>query len=179
MKQVEITEATVNYAIVRLCGCNYRLERKLKKQIRTLRKEGLPLLIVKKDGITYAGTIYGMRFYSNAGHLCCKGGVTCERLCSKTDEEGGCKKVRQNSRGIETCDFITDGFEAVHTEKRCDCLVVKKCKNFQQAERDKKISPKRMETDMLALMQEIVPDILTHDELKRRISKNEERQEEN
>lgn len=173
MSQVTVLETAESGVVVRIRNCNYLLARKTKKQINALRQEGRPLLIVKENGILYAGTIYGMYFNSNSGHLCSRGGETCDRLSAKTDEEGGCRKVRQRSRGIEVCDFITRGFEAVHTEQKCDCLVVEECENFRPSPKDKSLSPLERQKSALALMQEIVPDILTYEELRRRISRNE------
>lgn len=161
-------------------GVSYSLQMRTQKEVSQMRKENIPLLIVKKDGILYAGYVKDIKPSTPTGHLCAKGQSCCARLTAKSDEEGGCKKVRQKSKGIERCPFITDGYEITGTKiiltvPGFDCLVVQKCKNYLLEEKRLPRANISREDLTLCLFQHINPDVLSIDEMRRRVLRNESR----
>ena len=97
------------------------------------RRSKISGLIFKKNSKLYFCEIPAEMTYFPNGlvgeHLCALFGRDCNRLYAKSDEEGGCAKVRNRARGIEYYRWITSGFETFNTHK--DVFVVGVCTHFK------------------------------------------------
>lgn len=94
-----------------------------------------PLLVIKKEGKLY----YSLEIPRNIAffegsleisekrfHLCAR----CKRFSPLCEEEGGCSKIRDNSRHIEDYPFITDGYETFGSSH--SQMVILRCEHYEK-----------------------------------------------
>lgn len=79
-------------------------------------------------------------------YICAFSGTQCDRLLAAPDNKGGCAKVRNNSRGIELCSFISKGFETFNTLH--DTMHVAGCCNYT-APQPREKTPKKKVCEMM------------------------------
>lgn len=102
-------------------------------QLTDQRRKGTPGFVLKKDGVLYVTEIpksINLYVCSLFGHHKCSYGVkTCNRLSAASDEDGGCKKVRERSKRIERYPWILSGYETFNTSQ--NVFVVTECLNYE------------------------------------------------
>lgn len=97
------------------------------EELQVLRDAQRPGFVFKENGNYYFAKIPAktnlVSEHLLGAHLC----ATCPHLSAKSDEEGGCAKVRNRSMFIENYDFVVVGYETIGTV--CNAFDVVKCTN--------------------------------------------------
>ena len=125
--------------------CRLKLDEKVEKlktfhlteiSVTTLnkyRKKGIPSFLLKIDGKLYHTEIPETLSFENAkllgAHRCALVWHECQRLLATSDENGGCKKVRDRVKRIERYPWITVGYETFNTKH--DCFIVIECSHYE------------------------------------------------
>lgn len=127
----KISEEVVSEEIERIA--EFPLREVTVKELRSIRKEEKPGFVLKKDGKYYYGLISVKTrltsYMDLREHLCAYDDV-CRYLLAASDQDGGCAKVRNNSKYIENYNYITYGYETFNTEQ--DCFVVLNCHKYKK-----------------------------------------------
>lgn len=155
---MQAAKSTNNEEVVKILKKNIAkipndLQSVTKEQLLRIRKEGVPVFVLKIGNKLFYTKIHKM--FNTAGilgnvHMCSVNSITCARLSAASDANGGCQKVRDigKAKRIEKYDFILLGYEFANVKN--DCLVVGVCKNFKEA-RQKKFSFKEKSERKLGL----------------------------
>lgn len=104
------------------------------EELKKMREEGIPYFVLKEHGRLYFSeipknvTLTSSKIWGE--HKCAIVGKECVRLSAKSDEEGGCEKVRNCSKMIENYPWITIGYETVNTAE--DCFGVIECRHYKR-----------------------------------------------
>ena len=113
----------------------YTLKEVVPEDLPSIRRRGLPGIVIKTDGRYYYSPIKeGTSFDSNllgGVHKCCCSDKLCSRLSALSDEEGGCSKVRDRVKRIEDYPQIKEGFE-VHNNGLDESFIVNRCEDFSE-----------------------------------------------
>ena len=143
-------------------------------QIKELRKSEIPSFLLKENESYYFAKIpKGLNLLSShllGRHCCSNASHTCGRLSSATDEEGGCAKVRNFSKGIERYPWITAGYETFNC--RHPAFVVAKCDHFEVALPHAPLSAKEKNEASLLLAQFVWEDVDCWNDVIKRMEKN-------
>lgn len=142
---IQAAKSTNNEEVVRILEKNIAkipndLQAVSKEELLLIRKEGIPIFILKVGKQQFYTKIH-TRFNTSGilgnVHQCNLNTVTCARVSAAPDENGGCQKVRDigKSKRIEKYDFILLGYEFANVKN--DCLVVGVCKHFTEAKQQK------------------------------------------
>jgi len=131
----------------------FQLTEILKKEIPQLRREKTPSFVLKVGDRYYHTYIPKKLKFIGASifgpHKC---GI-CNRMSAACDAEGGCKKIRENSTGIERYPFVTVGFETFGYNYGRSAFFVGECANFEALPERKKMSPSEVNKLKLGLAQ--------------------------
>ena len=102
------------------------------KEIKALRKSTKCIFLYKNNG-KYYYTEMPTRLHiwelDVGEHQCASANNDCKRLSAKSDEEGGCKKVRDHKLELENFPFIKRGYQVFNTQD--NCFVVLDCANHE------------------------------------------------
>ena len=128
------TERTVSKTLIDKASedVSFKLEQTNRADLLEYRKNRESCLVykVQKD-VYYCKIPPEMTFFpqeSFGKHVCSLLKDVCFRLSAKSDDEGGCAKVRNRARGIEYYSWITKGFETFGTHK--NVFIVCACKHY-------------------------------------------------
>lgn len=77
-------------------------------------------------------------------HKCASIGEECKRLSAASDEDGGCKKVRNRVKRLEDYPWIISGYQTIGC-KYDNTFVVVNCLNYEKEEGRKKTLPEKKE----------------------------------
>ena len=155
---LQAARSTNNEEVVRILKKNIakipnELQAVSKEQLLRIRKEGVPIFILKVGEQIFFSQVNS--YFNTSGilgnvHQCSVNSITCARVSAASDANGGCQKVRDigKAKRIEKYDFILLGYEFANVKN--DCLVVGVCKNFKEA-RQKKFSFKEKSERKLGL----------------------------
>lgn len=121
----------------------YKLEEVSEEELYKIREYKLPAFIMKEnDRYFYAWIPFELRLLGSmtVEHKCAPRNDVCKRLTPLPDNLGGCAKVRAKNPRIEKYDWITKGYESVHTV--CDCFIVLECEHHELESGESKLSNK-------------------------------------
>lgn len=142
---MQAAKSTNNEEVVRILEKNIAkipndLQAVSKEQLLRIRKEGIPIFILKIGEQVFYKKI-NTRFNTSGilgnVHQCCVNSITCARVSAASDANGGCQKVRDigKAKRIEKYGFILLGYEFANVKS--DCLVVGVCEHFKEAKQEK------------------------------------------
>ena len=101
------------------------------EELKPLRKDNVPSIVIKYEGKLYYSKIdHDNPITITPYHLCNDTVHDCKHLIACSEENGGCTKVVNNSKGIELYDFIEMGYETFGTIK--DSLIVWCCAHYEK-----------------------------------------------
>lgn len=155
---MQAAKSTNNEEVVRILEKNIAkipkdLQAVSKEQLLRIRKEGVPIFILKVGEQLFFSQVNS--YFNTSGilgnvHQCCVNSITCARVSAASDADGGCQKVRDigKAKRIEKYGFILLGYEFANVKN--DCLVVGVCKHFTEA-KQQKLSPKEKAERKLGL----------------------------
>lgn len=142
---LQAARSTNNEEVVRILEKNIAkipndLQAVSKEQLLRIRKEGVPIFILKVGEQLFFSQVNS--YFNTSGilgnvHQCSVNSITCARVSAASDANGGCQKVRDigKSKRIEKYGFILLGYEFANVKN--DCLVVGVCKHFTEAKQQK------------------------------------------
>ena len=107
------------------------------EKLQELRDKRIPYLVIKRNGrffYTKVDKKFSLPNTTSREHRCAINSIDiCHRLSAKTDENGGCRKVRDGKDAhIEKYEYIRTGYETVNTEK--SVFIVMEC-DYHEDER--------------------------------------------
>ena len=148
-----------------------------KEEIPALRENHIPGIIIKEnDKYYYAKIRRKMRFISDGyfvgKHMCASSASDscCARLSAASDEEGGCRKVRDIHKRIEKYPWISRGYQTFNTVQ--DAFAVLECSHYKKCEVRPKIPYKDLVEIKISLADEALGGIDTVEDYRRRVSKH-------
>lgn len=152
---------------------NFELREVSKEQLYEIRSKKIPSFIFKDgDKLFWTEIPKTMNFMTKeflGKFKCAPSGGVCDRLSAASDEQGGCAKVRDIKKCIESYDFIILGYEIFGTN--FDVFHVAKCTHFKEA-KPQKVTYKQRQIGLLSLAQCLYPDIETLSEVNEKMKKN-------
>lgn len=127
LSKVEVGSKTSN--------CTFPLTEVTPKMLSVYRSSEAAGFVLKVDGKFYYTKIPKNSNFSPfpfiGEHKCSTVGHECRRLSAKSDEQGGCAKVRDRYKCIENYPWITKGYETFNTFVESfvviDCLHYENC----------------------------------------------------
>lgn len=138
----------------------FRLKKVTQKELIQYRKAGVPSFVMKLEGTLYHTEIPDDLNLMTANilgkHLCAMQNAECGRLSAARDEDGGCKKVRDKSIGIERYPWILTGFETFNTRR--DVFVVAKCLHYEKYKPQNKYTPEQIKKAKISIAQYVLDD---------------------
>ena len=138
----------------------FTLKEVTKKELIQYRKRGVSSFVMKLEGTLYHTEIPDDLNLMTANilgkHLCAMQNAECARLSAAKDEDGGCKKVRDKSIGIERYPWILTGFETFNTKR--DVFVVAKCLHYEKYKPQNKYTQDEIKKAKISIAQYVLDD---------------------
>lgn len=138
----------------------FTLKEVTKKELIQYRKRGVSSFVMKLEGTLYHTEIPDDLNLMTANilgkHLCAMQNAECARLSAAKDEDGGCKKVRDKSIGIERYPWILAGFETFNTKR--DVFVVAKCLHYEKYKPQNKYTQEQIKKAKISIAQYALDD---------------------
>lgn len=138
----------------------FTLKEVTKKELIQYRKRGVSSFVMKLEGTLYHTEIPEDLNLMTANilgkHLCAMQNAECARLSAARDEDGGCKKVRDKSIGIERYPWILTGFETFNTKR--DVFVVAKCLHYEKYKPQNKYTQEQIKKAKISIAQYALDD---------------------
>lgn len=138
----------------------FTLKEVTKKELIQYRKRGVSSFVMKLEGTLYHTEIPDDLNLMTANilgkHLCAMQNAECARLSAARDEDGGCKKVRDKSIGIERYPWILTGFETFNTKR--DVFVVARCLHYEKYKPQNKYTQDEIKKAKISIAQYVLDD---------------------
>jgi len=152
---------------------SFRLEEITPEELALHRISGIPFFVLKTDGKFYYCSIPSNINVSSSfilGTHCCSGAkYDCMKMYAKSDEEGGCAKVRDRIPHIEKYDFITTGYEIYYPDERSTLTVID-CKHYKLDQpRPINLNSSKLK---LGLAQNVWPYVSSREEVRKLVKAN-------
>lgn len=153
---------------------NFPLRKVSPEEVSEFREKGIPSFVMKVCGEFYYAKIpNNITFMSSSilgTHVCAEVHKECRRLSAASDEDGGCKKVRDSLKRIEDYPWITKGYQTFNT--KCNSFRVVACEHYEKCAPQASIPQTERTHRKLAIAQYVWPDIKNLCEARARIEKN-------